>query len=67
MRERRAFRPIGPDPLEGRLAPAAIVPAVTPPPAEVDQQGDFQGQYGDQTTPDTAVNAPENTVETDGD
>ena len=34
--------------LEYRLAPAAV----TMPPADVVQDGEFDGQFGDQTTPD---------------
>jgi hypothetical protein len=67
MSKQRAFRPDGLDALEGRLAPAAIVPAVVTPPAEVDQQGDFQTQSGDQTTSDTAAGTQDNKAQSDGD
>jgi hypothetical protein len=47
MSKRRAFRTDGLDALEGRLAPAAVVPG-----AAVVQAGQHEGQFGDQTTPD---------------
>ncbi len=43
----RSFHQAGLDALEGRLAPAAIVPT-----AHVAQTGQYEGQFGDQTTPD---------------
>ncbi len=60
MSRQREFSPADLDALEGRLAPAAMVPPVAAPPAaDVVQQGDFQGQFGDQTTPDTAPGVPD--------
>ncbi len=44
MKNRHKFRPAL-DGLEGRLALSAMAAGVV-------QQGDFQGQFGDQTTPD---------------
>jgi hypothetical protein len=55
MRKRHVFRPAV-DSLEARLALSA---------ADVVQEGDFQGQFGDQTTPD-APGTPV-PVETDAD
>jgi hypothetical protein len=53
MRKRHGFRPAV-DPLEARLALSTGT-------ADVVQEGDFQGQFGDQTTPD----GPGTTGETD--
>lgn len=45
-------------------ATASSAPSQSAQPADVQQQGSYQGQYGDQTTPDAGVGEqPESAIE----